>query len=80
LKRSDRFYYENGSDNNTRFTLNQLNEIRSKATMKEIICRNGDVDKIQAFSFLAPHQTISPFVDCNLIDTSSALSLYLWKE
>jgi len=48
--------------------------------MKEIICRNGDVDKIQAFSFLAPHQTISPFVDCNLIDTSSALSLYLWKE
>jgi hypothetical protein len=79
LKRSDRFYYENGNDANTRFTSDQLNEIRNKVTMKEILCRIVDLKETQTHSFLAPHHTISPFTSCSN-SHHEPFNFNLWKE
>ena len=47
LQTGDRFYYENGDDSNTRFTLKQLNQLR-KTTLARIICDNGHhIERIQ---------------------------------
>jgi peroxidase len=51
MKQGDRFYYENGQDTNTRFSLEQLNEIR-KASMSRVLCDNLDlVSQIQKRAF-----------------------------
>jgi len=75
LKRSDRFYYEHGHSTTTRFTANQLNEIR-KVTMAQILCDNAQITKIQRNAFMLEDDVNNPYVNC-VKRTSS--SLQAWK-
>ena len=52
LKYGDRFFYDLGLDEKTRFSLDQLQEIR-KATMARILCDNTDIEEIQPQVFKA---------------------------
>ena len=51
LKEGDRFYYEHGHDPSTRFSLDQLGEIR-KVSMARIICDNTDIEETQPNVFM----------------------------
>lgn len=53
LKRGDRFYYERGDDPNTRFTLEQLDELR-KSSMARVMCDNTDIERAQPLMFRIP--------------------------
>ena len=51
IKKSDRFYYENGPGASPYpFTLNQLAQIKS-VTMAGLVCRNFDIVTIQKNAF-----------------------------
>ena len=50
LKLGDRFFYDLGINQKTRFTIDQLNEIR-KSTMARILCDNTDIGEIQPEAF-----------------------------
>ena len=51
LKLGDRFFYDLGKDKNTRFTPQQLQQIR-KTSMSRVFCDNSDVEEIQPQAFL----------------------------
>ncbi len=63
LKYGDRFYYENGNNIDTRFTLKQLNQIR-KITFSRILCDNTNIDKVQGLAFLLADRKLNPYVNC----------------
>jgi peroxidase len=79
----DRFYYENGGDLNTRFSLEQLNEIR-KTSMARILCNTLDLlTRIQKRAF-EPSSTsdgvsVNPneMVKCTNLDT---MDLSKWSD
>ena len=50
LKLGDRFFYDLGINQKTRFTIDQLDEIR-KSTMARILCDNTDIGVIQPEAF-----------------------------
>lgn len=75
FKFGDRFYYENGNDLNTRFTLSQLHQLR-KSSMSRIICDNLDVKMIQKNAFFQTSQD-NPLVDCK---TLKRVNLKKWKN
>ena len=50
LKLGDRFFYDLGINQKTRFTIDQLDEIR-KSTMARILCDNTDIGEIQSEAF-----------------------------
>lgn len=57
IKKSDRFYYENGNDVNPyAFSLSQLAQIKS-VTMAGLICNNFDLFRIQQNAFYMPNPT-----------------------
>ena len=66
LKEGDRFYYEHGHDRNTRFSLEQLDEIR-KVSMARIICDNTDILETQPLVFMTNDQTGNRVTSCNNI-------------
>jgi peroxidase len=76
LKKSDRFYYEHGHSTSTRFTLDQLTEIR-KLTMAQILCDNAEITKVQANAFMLVDSVKNPYVTCVKRTSSSLLS---WKK
>jgi len=53
LRRGDRFFYEHGFDRRTRFTPEQLDEIR-KTSMARIMCDNTDITRAQPLMFRVP--------------------------
>ena len=75
LKFGDRYYFENGNNETTRFSLKQLNQIR-RGTMSRIICDNLDVKFIQRNAFLPP-STENPIVSCASL---KKVSLKRWKD
>jgi len=76
LKHGDRFWYENGHDKNTRFTLDQLEEIK-QVTMARVICDNTKIDHIQKNPFLMPDPECNPYVDCKSLPR---LNLMPWND
>lgn len=72
----DRFWYDNGHDKTTRFTMTQLYEIK-KITMARIVCDNSNVKYIQQFPFLMPNEKYNPFIDCTEIPR---MSLQPWED
>lgn len=76
LKRGDRFFYEHGHSEATRFTPDQLNFIRS-ITLTSILCRNVELKQVQKWPFLHWDQYGNPFYDCNSLTYGS---LKAWKE
>lgn len=56
-RNGDRFWYE-GDDSLSKFSLEQLTELR-KATLAKLICDNSDeVDTVQLYPFLQPDQLV----------------------
>jgi peroxidase len=76
LKRGDRFYYENGGDEYTRFTPAQLKEIR-RSLIARILCDNLDISFIQFWPFLVANYEDNKIVDCEKIPR---LDLTAWKD
>lgn len=76
IKRGDRFYYENGNDKVSRFTLPQLNTIRS-ITYASILCANVDIYQVVKWPFLYHDKYTNPMVDCQKI---KHVSLMAWKD
>ncbi|XP_013174136.1 PREDICTED: peroxidase-like isoform X2 [Papilio xuthus] len=73
----DRYFYENGKDQDIAFTLPQLNSIRNGASMARLLCDNGH--KItwmqrRAFELVSDE---NPLVRC---DELPAVNLTLWQE
>lgn len=75
LKVGDRFYFENGHDKATRFSIAQLDEIR-KSSMARIYCDNLDIRVIQKSAFRAIGAD-NPLVPCS---TFRRMDLSLWKN
>ena len=64
LKFGDRFYYENGEDENLRFTLAQLDNIRH-ISLASIVCQNLGLKRIQKYPLRLTDKYTNPIVDCN---------------
>ena len=70
-----RFWYELGTDPNTRFTLRELKEIR-KVTMARIICDNTRfLFEIQPSAFRATNSRDNPTVHCDNINKIPKLDI-----
>ena len=77
LKLGDRFYYENKVTETTRFSLEQLDQIRHYSFSK-LYCRNLGLPKIQKNGFLiADDDGLNPLIPCNEIPD---IDLKLWQE
>lgn len=63
FKLGDRFYYENGHDPKTGFTLPQLNEIR-KTTIEKMLCNTVSIVGIQQNAFMVSSRSRNPFIRC----------------
>jgi hypothetical protein len=76
LKHGDRFWYENGQDKHTRFSVEQLNEIK-KTKFARIYCDALGLEKIQRNPFNMMNNYTNPFVSCS---SFYSIDLSLWKE
>ncbi|XP_055327659.1 uncharacterized protein LOC129580922 [Paramacrobiotus metropolitanus] len=78
LRVGDRYWYENDLPE-TRFTPEQLTEIRT-TTLARIICENGDnIPSIQPHVMLLPDSLLNAAMPCRS-PFSASLDLSLWKE
>lgn len=64
LKEGDRFWYENGSDKSTRFTLEQLAEIK-KSSFARLLCDNTGIKHLQPRAFKMKDDRKNAFVSCS---------------
>ena len=76
LKFGDRFYYENGDSEITRFTLDQLDEIRHYSLAK-LYCENLGLEFVQKFVLLQQDPMLNPFVLCKEIPD---INFKLWSD
>jgi len=77
FKRGDRFWFENGLDPETRFSMEQLDSIRD-VSMARILCDNTEIESVQPFVFRT-HWGINQQLNCNNSQIPS-IDLTLWKE
>ena len=63
LKKGDRLFYDLGTDENTRFTEIQLQEIR-KVSLGRILCENTELGSIQPFPLKMPINEINSKRSC----------------
>eukprot|EP00092_Neocalanus_flemingeri_P014111 GFUD01015220.1.p1 GENE.GFUD01015220.1~~GFUD01015220.1.p1 ORF type:complete len:782 (-),score=165.86 GFUD01015220.1:101-2446(-) len=77
LKTGDRFWYENGDFSKSRFSENQLKEIR-KSSMARILCDNTDITRIQPLVFKLAGGDNS-FIQCNDGISIPRLNLEVFK-
>ena len=78
FKRADRFWFENGNDRESRFTVNQLNSLRS-SSMARVICDNTGLDEIQPFAFRVETGPANSRMSCQDANIPS-VDLSLWRE
>ena len=76
LKFGDRFYFENGHDETTRFTIEQLDQVRN-SNMARILCDNVDMLYVQRNPFLKKNHETNPLVSCDKIPR---VSFQPWKQ
>ena len=76
LKVGDRFFYDYNHDENTKFTLEQLDEIR-KASMARIVCDNAEeINEIQPQIFKkSGFSKLNDLVSCDNTDRIPQLDL-----
>ena len=74
---SDRYYYDNGYDKYTRFTPEQMKEIK-KVTMSDLMCQYVDVNKVQKNAFFMFDRHINPWVTCD--NSKTYLNYTYWKD
>ena len=85
MKFSDRFFYENGNFPATRFTLDQLSQIR-KVTLSKLYCDNLGLGLIKANSFatiqtqldLNNHISKNKLVSCS--DKIPGIDFSFWSD
>ncbi|CAB3405165.1 unnamed protein product [Caenorhabditis bovis] len=75
LKKCDRFYYENGNEY-TRFTKDQLQEIR-KVSLSSLICANSKLEAVSRDVFSVPDQFLNALIDCKLFEQ---IDFTKWKD
>lgn len=75
LKIGDRYYYEHGHDPMTRFSEQQLKEIR-KASIEKLMCNNVAISSLQTNAFMVSNRVNNSFVRCRDIPD---LDLGAWK-
>ena len=78
FKRADRFWFENGNHRESRFTLDQLNSLRS-SSMSRVICDNTGLDEIQPFAFRVESGPVNSRMSCQDANIPS-VDLGLWRE
>jgi peroxidase len=78
LKSADRFWFENGNDIKSRFSLGQLDSLRS-SSMARIMCDNSDMKQVQPFAFWRAFSPVNDRIDCQDIDIPQ-VNLDLWVE
>lgn len=77
LKYGDRFYYENGQDKTTRFTLDQLAQIKT-VSLARLLCDNVEgIQFIQQWPLLVANKDYNKLYDCKQIPS---VSLAPWKD
>ncbi|XP_055342135.1 uncharacterized protein LOC129590786 [Paramacrobiotus metropolitanus] len=76
LRHGDRFWYEMDIPP-SKFTLNQLNELK-KSSLSRLICDNADnLTNIQPEAMLLPDEALNAVIDCRNIP---AMDLSKWRE
>ncbi|KAH7642873.1 peroxidase-like [Dermatophagoides farinae] len=76
IRKGDRFWYENGHGT-TKFSMDQLSEIR-KTKLARILCEAADdMESIQLYPLLAAHSTSNPRVNCADLPE---MDLTSWRE
>jgi len=78
FKRGDRFWFENGNDSATRFTLRQLDSIRG-TSMARILCDNTDINHVQPLAFRTTGSSINEELACSNPQIPE-VDLNLWRE
>ena len=76
LKYADRFYYENGQYRQTRFSADQLTQIR-KVKLARVLCDNVEMNSVQSNPFQKSHFQINSLVDCASLES---LDLNAWSR
>jgi len=76
MKFGDRFWFENGHDESTRFTPEQLKEIR-KTSFSRMLCDNVELDSIPIDAFKFADKKKNPSVKCSELPK---IDLGKWKE
>ena len=77
LKRGDRFWYENGGDQETRLSLDQLRSVK-RVSMARILCDNSDVEEIQPLVFRT-ETIVNKKQSCSDILSIPKLDLTPWR-
>lgn len=78
MKEGDRFWYENGEDPETRFTLRQLQAIK-RASMARVVCDNTNVNEIQPMVFRT-ETNVNKVTRCDDLISIPSLDLEAWRE
>ena len=78
LKRGDRFWYENGTNPTTRFSREQLQELR-KTTLARLLCENSEIKLVQPMMFKIPMEGNS-LVNCTNTAVIPRSNLDSFKE
>jgi hypothetical protein len=76
LKFADRFYYENGADQQSRFTREQLDQIR-QVKFGRVLCDNVEVNYVQSNPFRKSHAQTNPSTSCL---NFQSVDLTVWRE
>lgn len=78
IRLGDRYWYENANGPGS-FTIEQLEEVR-KATMAQILCRNGErLNWMQPKAFLLRDPFLNEMINCT-IHASGSPNLSFWKQ
>ena len=78
FKRGDRFWYENGDNDKTRFSAAQLRAVKT-SSMSRIICDNTDIVQMQPMAFRTA-KGVNSLADCEDKITIPSMDLHMWKE
>jgi len=78
FKIADRFWFENGNDEASRFRLAQLDSLRD-TSMARVICDNTDIEEVQPLAFRVEDNRFNSRISCNDINMLG-VDLSLWKE
>merc|ERR1719209_2267696 len=78
FKLADRFWFENGNEEESRFSLAQLDSLRD-TSMARLICDNTDIKEIQPFAFRVDDNGINSKISCDDVNMLG-VNLSFWKE
>ena len=78
FKIADRFWFENGNDEESRFSPAQLNSLR-ETSMARLICDNTDIKEVQPLAFKVDDGRVNSKISCDNLNMPH-VDLSLWKE